>query len=413
MKNIIWATTWLSVLTFNADTNFAQQVDPISWSRSFSRGSTLNPSDASEPLLQVVVMTDDDETTDASQFWCRKDFDHSIRAAARVRSDIPTICRFQSLGAAASKHVSGGASRSQSMRAITAVCDPSYRLLALSVGVPTGDELLAMIEDAQQVQTLLGLSQDQRPKLVQAVSERSDARLSRMWRSAMKQALDSIDSTKNLLGATTFDSEDVFRKQLVRIAMNLQEVYHADVKNRFDLRDATAVNRLLALEQSLQTREPWCDALMPLLAGVNLEQHWMDLAEMVWRTDVGSTKVDAADLLTWWDEQVSREPMVVLRISPPTLMQAVPWPPGGDAGEKRGMGWNDLVEKLAKQPTREVDSRVLAHLIQERGLAAVDLWIPSRLRYLVYDPQSKKSLLIRQRDIPAQHIGRLKRLVPE
>ena len=47
--------------------------------------------------------------------------------------------------------------------------------------------------------------------------------------------------------------------------------------------------------------------------------------------------------------------------------------------------------------------------VRDRGIAAIDVRLPSRVRYLFFESTKKKPILIRESDIPGRHVAYVKR----
>lgn len=387
----------------------------ITWQTSFS------PVSPSEPFSMTVVLITSDDAFDAITQpkedgrplkvspWCKRALEDAYRRTLRMRPDLKDRCVVQFLPAGPPGELTGRKPRSQPSRAIVAICDGNYRLLAMTVGVPDADEMLTMVEDAQQAHSILVLNEENKTQLRDAVAERSMTRLARLWREPLKQMLAAIEVGKN-----DGDKEPIeqLNARLGRIAASFEEVYLADVKYRFGLSEAADRTRLVILEQHPQTRAPWCEAMMPFVVGSKLVNTWIPLTEAVWQSDVIVSQRDHDDLIAWWDTQIKSDP-VVLAITPPLLSRQQPWPPVdvGNVADKRGRGWKDLQQLLVSMPYRNVDSTEITQLIRERQLAPIDVELPTRARYLLYEPNKKAAWVIREGDIPGKHIGRINRAI--
>lgn len=155
-------------------------AESIEWTKAFSPVSAI---DADRTLVLVVITNDDpsmlrSSTEDSpkrvdANLWCAGVFARSLRKAFDFRQDLRGRTVVQSLPVGMPAALTGGQLRNQPARAIVAVCDGSYRLLGFTVGVPDTDGLLTLIEDAEDVRSLLQMHRQQRQEIIAAVAQRS------------------------------------------------------------------------------------------------------------------------------------------------------------------------------------------------------------------------------------------------
>ncbi len=385
--------------------------ETLSWQPPFTAVS------ASEPFSLVVMLITNDDAFAAIKppakeggqpqvtQWCRPNLQHAYRKALAARPDLKDRCFLQYLPAGTPQQLTGGHDRNQPERAIVAICNGNYQLLSLVVGVPDSDELLTMIEDAQQVQAFIELYEGEIGKITGGIADRSMKRMTRLWRNALKEILAAMNADDR-------SGQAFLTTTLGRIALTFQEVYLTDVRLRFGLTDAADRIRLVVLEQHLEARRPWCEAMMPFVAGTDFTKTWKPLTEAVWQVAPVVHDADADELLAWWDTQVENDSLV-LALDPPLLLRQQPWPPVdlGGIADKRGLGWQDLQKLLLELPYRTVDGEQLATLVRDRGLPPLDIELPTRARYLFFEANKRAPLVIREGDIPGKPIGRVKRMI--
>ncbi|MCG8653798.1 MAG: hypothetical protein MI861_28425 [Pirellulales bacterium] len=114
-------------------------------------------------------------------------------------------------------------------------------------------------------------------------------------------------------------------------------------------------------------------------------------------------------MLAYWDLN-SKTDSVVLSILPTLMARRQPWPPlniESDANP-RGLGWHDAQQLVVELPHRTVDAQQLSVLIRARNLRPVDLWHPSRARYLLFGPRDDSGFVAREADAPGKFVSQLK-----
>ncbi len=393
----------------------AEDADAIVWSKVFS---SISAADKDE-FVFVLITNDDpylvreaDANQLAAKLWCAPVLSRSVRNARLRRPDLRDRITVQALPVGMPANLSGGRPRNQPARAIVALCDGDYRLLAFSVGVPDTAGVLTLIEDAEEVQAIQRAEQQSGEKVVAAIAERSADRVSRLWRGGLEEMLavlgvDKVDDDADVPGA-------IAQKQMGRLTLlaeTYSPIYLADVKLRFALSEAADRDRLLVLEQHPEARRPWCEAMIPFLAGSDFLTLWSPLCESLWGFQPVRPDVQQKELLDWWDSQIKTD-SVVLSLQPPLLARGDPWPPVIEGrSARRGLGWNDVQKLVVELPYRTVDAQQLAVLIESRNLGAVDIQMPTRARYLFFEPRKKSPLVVREGEPPGKFAGVLKRAI--
>ncbi len=400
-----------------------QQNFELKWSAPFKAISA-----STSPLVFMVITNDDPfddsrhnpagkaQTDKTAPLWCNSIIESVFKNVLRSRPDLTDHYVLQSFAAGTPKLLTNGIDRNQPERAMLAVCDSHYRLLAFQIGVPDHNEMLTLIEDAQFVQTLRQNSGDDPADLgkrFDSIAAYHAKRMPRLWReaaAAMKEAVRQDAEEES--DAQIAKSDALRRRALARIGESFEEVYLQDVEQRFAFDDASDRVRLAVVEQHTQARQPWCDALLPFVEGSDFRTNWTVLAEFVWKQSPVTSQNASDELLTWWDRHIERR-MVIFALDPPILKSLQPWPPINvdSIADKRKLGWKDLENVASKHPFRHVSADQLAALMRTRNLQPIDIQLPSTARYLAFEPKRSSGVVIREGDLPAKHIGRIKRAI--
>lgn len=402
-----------SVLALRGDEGAADDPDAVVWGKAFSSISATD-----DDSLVILVITNDDPYISPSApdepqspLWCTSVFSAAFRKAMQARPDVRERISLQPMAAGMPALLTGGELRNQPARAVIAICDGNYRLLAFTVGVPETPGLLTLIEDAEEVRLLSALHREAHEKIVAAVAQRSSQRVSRMWRGVLEQMLVALGADN--LNDDADVPQAITQRQIGRLTL-LSETYApaylADVRLRFGLSESADRTRLSILEQHPEARRPWCESMIPFLAGNDFLTLWSPLCETLWGVQPVVRDAEAAELLDWWDLQIKTDALV-LSLQPPLLARRHPWPPVDPSGQtsKRGLGWNDVQELVVQRPYRTVDAQQLAVLIQSRELKPVDIQLPTMARYLFFEPKKKGAVVVREGDPPGRFVGQLKR----
>lgn len=421
-----------SSLGVTASVSYAAEPDEwqVGW-QSLYRPISVEPGDRSLVLIMITndvpVAASDDG---GPQQWCTFLINDAIRGIVSERPDLKAGLLFQNHTAGLPVTLTGGEPRISPEKALLAICDPNYRLLNFAVGVPTADELLTLVEDAQSVQGTMDLnktaadvmSDDQR--VVKDVVESSEPKLSRLWKLLLRSNLKQIvqrDSEAADEGANLLDPRRQLAKRIQFLSDSYHEPYLLDARTRFGLSDLSDFRRLRILEQHVETRSQWCNAMLPFLAGQDVRLFWRSLAEAVWQqptVDLESTEAirNSKDVAAWWDS-LSESETVVLSLNQATALsqdQRLPMDEAvadSERGKKRGAPtWNDLSKHIQEHPTRSVSADALAALIDARGLDLIDIQRPAEIRFLIYPANTKTPVIVRQNDQPGITLSRIKRL---
>lgn len=399
--------------------------ETVAWQKPFE---AISASKASDTLVLILITNEDpfvtqensdrrnkqrkasklDATKKANHnppVWCSDILAFSYRKALDRRVDLRGRLKLQSIAAGLPKEITGGTARNTPARGVLALCDGNYHLLGLTVGVPDTDELLTLIEDGQDVAGILDLHERQPTEIVKLIAERSSERLSRLWRGALEETVLAMDGDR---GEDDARRDESFDGRLRVLSDTFEPIYLADVKLRFGLTDATDQTRLVILEQHTEARRPWCESMIPFIAGSDFLETWGELVESIWGHQPITVEAEADDLLDWFDLQIKSDSLV-LSLRPPFHLQRLPWPPSTGGDKKRGVGWSEVHSRALEHPFRSVDARQLAVLIRARDLDVVDIQQPSLARYLFIEPKRKRPMIVREADPPGRFAGILNR----
>lgn len=389
----------------------AQDVaPPLVWQAPFAKVSGANESSKLVFLLITndIDLEESDVGTRAKQLcWCKSDFELSFRRMLKQRPDLADNYVLEHLPAGMPLELTGGKNTNQLARSILAVCDSQHRLLSLSVGVPTENQLLTLLEDAQNVASLMEFGND-RKQISLAVAEQSKSRVTRIWRDALDELLIAINMNEG--GKANAEHDSNITDSVVVI---LSSVYFADTKVRFGLSDVSDLKRLIVLEQHPETRANWCETAIPFLAAANVQDIWRPLTESIWgRPPIQFQGGKTDELVRWYDTQNDITAFALV-IQPSFMKSKSQWPPIdlGSQAAKRGVAWKDLHSLVTKLPAMSVDTQQLFELIRIKDLQALELWSPTQARYLIIVPKTRMPWIIREGDVPVKHIARLRKLV--
>jgi hypothetical protein len=379
---------------------------PVIFSEPFE---SISGSVADETLVLIVISNDvpnldQPESDDAAKrqpIWCESVITQSYLQALDQRADLRSQLKLQSIAAGVPVELTGGENRNVPARLVTLICDGHYRLLSFVIGVPDGSELLTMIEDTEETRTLRRLHADQPEKLIAALAARSGPRMGRMWQTSFQEIITAYTEDLSDEDAETTSLQP---NELQSIAETFEPIYLNDVRLRFGLEDVSDRVRLVVLEQHQQARHAWCQAMIPLIADADLKAIWQPLVELVWGHQP-VTRGAAEELLQFYDSLIKTDPLI-LSLQSPLLLRRNPWPPTADKLSK-GVGWADFHTAAQKLPYREIDLQQLAILQQERDLPVMDVFQPSRMRYLLFQPR-KKPTVAHEGDPPGRFMGLLK-----
>ncbi|MCO8121384.1 hypothetical protein NHH03_06515 [Stieleria sp. TO1_6] len=372
-----------------------------------------------ESKLIVFLITDEDpflwskaklERADKNRLgggpdvWCGGDFRQSFAKMVEERPDLKDRIIAQRIVAGLPSNLTGGNARSLPPRVMIAICDGNYRLLNLCVGMPDGPGLIQVLEDAEENRALLELNDQDPEKLGLAISQRTRNRVRRIYDQALTQ-LHENTAWDDSLGQI----DSAWIAKFGRLAVELQPVYLLDVKLRFSLSDLNDLIRLIVLEQHTETRRNWCDTIAPYVVGRPLREIINPLVDVIWATPsvVHVETSEHTDVLRWFSSR--RENVtLVLAIEPALIDRGQVWPPPNISGNRNArQDWAALETAMSKHPFRTVDAEELAVVLRENDEMPIDLNLPSRTRYIIFEPGKKKMFLIREGDLPGKFIQRL------
>lgn len=401
------------------DVPVGEPSNSIVWTKAFS---SISAAKASESIVLIVITNDDPTLGNSSsdepagedlgrKLWCGPVLSRSIRKTWQARPDLRDRSVLQCLPAGMPAALTGGNLRNQPARAIVAVCDGNYRLLAFTIGVPDTEGLLTLIEDADDARLLNQMHRDSRQKRIASIAQRTEERLSRAWRGALGEMMAAMGDGN--FGGEEDVNDAVAQQQIGRLTLlhdTYEPHYLADVRLRFGLSEASDRTRLVILEQHPEARRPWAEAMIPFLAGDDFVTLWEPFCETLWGFQPIRINEDDEELLQWWDSQIEAGP-VVLSLLPPLPARRLSWPPVDASGKKgkRGLGWQDAQDLAVELSYRAVDAQQLSILLHSRDLRPVDIQNPTRARYLFYEKKKKSGLAIREGEPPGRFVGILKR----
>ncbi len=395
-------------------------------------------SDSPSSLSVLMVITNDDPFLSsrpdqpgaaAPTLWCVSQMESAFSALLRDRPDLEDRLVLQGFAAGLPQVLTDGEARQLASRVVIALCDAEYRVLGFHIGVPNRDDLLAFVEDAEEVARSRNLrSREDRQTAVNRMTvRRSQDRLERAWQGVLNELIpepNREDDDVTRLGGDSETEEDpklegdselegdpdrrIDRLRLLSIIERLDANYLHDIRRRFGLQGPGDQTRLALLEQHVETRRPWCQALLPLIEGQDFSTLWRDLLELVWYHPPVIDGARDDDLLAWVDHQLDSS-AVVLLVEPPLRNVRVAWHPGDDSFLSRVERWRDVNELALEYPFRTVTVQQLALVVQHRQLKPIDIQQPSMARYVFLEPGRPRPLVVGVNDSPARFANRLKR----
>ncbi len=419
-----------------SDSNSIFAADPakepeLRWQTPFTRQSGDDPTNR----LVLILVTNDDAFLDHSQGakakqaenlagkaaemkpidhsqhgWCALEFHHTCQQVLQTRPELKDRVSLQSILAGTPSELSGGNVSNSPPRVILLVCDGFYNLLALSVGIPSVDDLLTLFEDAQEVKTLLYLNDANRTQNIATLVQRSKKRLGRLWNLKLQEIVDIKEREDALIrdGAAEPASSLI---RMHKLFSALQPTYTYDVQTRFGLSTELDGRRLVILEQHSEPRYPWCQAIAPFITGMDVRQDWRIVVELLWQQCAVASGSDQTDLLTWFDEQKKSGPFV-MAIKSPSHLQHRTWPPTTAPKHRKGTSWQTAHDAATEFPFRTITPQQLTELVRQRELKPLTFFSPSMIRYLLVSPNNRLPQIIREQDLPARFWGLLRRAKP-
>lgn len=342
--------------------------------------------------------------------WCAKEFHQTCQQVLDKRPELKDKVSLQSILAGTPSELSGGTASNSPPRVILLVCDGFYNLLALSVGIPSVDDLLTLFEDAQEVKTLHDLNDANRTQNIATLVQRSKKRLGRLWNLKLQEIVEIKEREDAFFrdGAAEPASSLI---QMHKLFLALQPTYTYDVQTRFGLSTELDARRLVILEQHSEPRYPWCQAITPFIMGIDVRQDWRIVVELLWQQCAVVSGSDQTDLLTWFDEQKKAGSFVIAVESPSHLKHRI-WPPAKTTKHRRGTSWQTAHDAATEFPFRTITPQQLTELVRQRQLRPVSFFSPSMVRYLLFSADNRLPQIIREQDPPARFLGLLRRAKP-
>lgn len=391
----------------------------LNWQAPFTVLSTVNP----DSKLVLILVTNDDAFYKhpaganqpvaaqppgvAQQGWCAAEFHHTCQQVLQLRPDLKDKISFQSIFAGTPSELSGGQPHTSPKRVVCFLCNKHYKLLALSIGIPNADDLLTLIEDAQEVKILAGLNGSNTDQMSEAIVQRSKKRLGRLWNMKLQEMVEANEQGDALIRAgAVAPAPTVLPVQ--KLISALQPTYNYDAQTRFGLSTGPDARRLVILEQHSETRYSWCQTIIPFIAGMDVQLNWHLFVELLWQQCAVTAGGDQTDFLRWFDEQKKLGPFV-MAVEPPSHVQHLPWPPTVVPKNRRGTSWHTTHEAATKFSFRTINTEQLTALVRERDLRPITFFSPSMVRYLFVSPDNRLPHIIRENDPPARFMGLLRR----
>lgn len=396
---------------------------PICTAADFSWTTSLDePASATADEALVVVLVTNDvyaepvktskgRSISREPCWCERSL---RRSAAKIPAGYwnPSApIQFQHWPMGLPPIITGGTASGEAGRAIMFVTDGRYRILAMSVGVPEGDDLTRLIEDAEDSRLLLRRHSTDPNELIRQLADRTRGRLNRLWQIELDRHLAALGEGDSEPILDVVDETERYtaglKLQIGAIAGKLQAVYLKDAQMRFGLTDATDLDRLIILEQHATTRAPWVTIMLPFLVGGDLRLLSTDLVEIVWDRWVmpvetpGKKKKEAAALADWVSQHGDRLSFA-FRIVPPLMSERSQTQLVDDVARRRGSGWQDLDDAVNAGPTRQVTVGELAGWLTQTNGKPVDLQRPSRVRILFFRSAKDSPYPIRDGSAPGR-----------
>ncbi|MEM6693030.1 MAG: hypothetical protein AAF664_26610, partial [Planctomycetota bacterium] len=347
----------------------------------------------------------DEDAAPEKMPWCYADFASSLNDLYRQNPDLQNQVNVQVLPVGLPLELTGGEKQQSPPRAMMAVCDADYRWLSLAIGLPDAHQLASHLEDAQE----LSMWERQLAKnpidLIDAVHNRSAKRLDRSWRDVMGSTVKEIKEEVDLaiVGGSLVSN----RNQLLSLCESLESYYVSDVKLRFGLSEASDARRLRILEHHVQTRRPWCQAILPAIALADFRLLHSCIVDLLWgfppvygdrlRLNESSKK----EAIQWAALHLQSSP-IVLSVEPVASKRFDAWPPlANTQRERRGNGWKDVHNKAAQGKYRSVNLSTLASILRNQGSTPIDVRFRA-VRYVALSNRNEKALAFHETDPPGK-----------
>ncbi|SMP54277.1 hypothetical protein SAMN06265222_104229 [Neorhodopirellula lusitana] len=380
-----------------------------------------------DQTLLVIVITDDidpawislDKTIRLANrpvCWCETSITKAVAAIPPGFAHPSAPIEGQHWPLGIPKVLTGGESNLPPGRTITVVTDGHYRTLGVIVGIPEDQELVRLIEEAEETRGWLRQHRREPDQLVKKLAERSRQRLPRIWQLQLDQQVAALGTTPLEQVADAISQNERFTKQVQirfgQVADQVQHTYKQHIEQRFGMTPETDFRRLVALEQHSATRMPWMTTLLPFMAGADLRNVYLDLAETVWDQRAMPIQMQGKDPLGDWLTQFGDQGPFALHIPPPYLRNRTELQLAkvSDIAQRRGFGWQDLDEALGNGPVRETNLRELATWLYRSKKRPLDLQRPSQTRYLFFRSSTDSPYPIRDGEPPGRSITMIRQV---
>lgn len=338
--------------------------------------------------------------------WCGREFRRSFQKLFVSRPDLKDRCIAQRVVAGLPFNLTGGVRRTLPPRAMVAICDGNYRLASLAVGVPEPDDLLRLIEDAQENLTLLELHEGDPAKMGAQILDRTNSRVRRVYSESLTRLAEQMRWDETLSPI-----DDAWIAKYATFIADLNPSYLFDVQLRFGLSDTSDLIRLIVLEQHTETRRDWCDTIAPYIVGRPMRELMNPLIDTTWGFPVvvNADKSQHQETLRWFSTRRDNA-IVVLAIKPTYLDRNIVWPPPSVSRNPLAkLDWNALETAMSHHAFRTVSTEELAVLLRESDELPINLLSPVRARYLIFQPGKKRIEVIRENDLPGKFLKRLEK----
>lgn len=309
--------------------------------------------------MRLIVVTDDDFLVSGQPAWCSRVLSRAVEEFRQLRPSTELTLELRPAGPPVI--LCGGRPQFGPRRAIGFLCDPDANIIGFFVGVPTGRQLAALVEDADEV-AILNIAENLQPRssdgetdpqdlVVEALHERSLHRVLRHYRPLVHKIKRNVP--------------------LADAAAMLQPALVADRGERFLAIGLPDALRWQSALQHTETMRHWCEAMLPCIVGRPVDAVWQDLAELLWESRPWQLPESDAELVDWYDQAILNGPVVLWVQTPRSLVglpiaadNAAPAEPPADEQLQR---WLDRVEH------RQVGLPAVAQLLQHRQDQPTDL----------------------------------------
>ncbi|WP_149499678.1 hypothetical protein [Roseiconus lacunae] len=404
-------TPWLQVLIFIvclSRPGAAQDASPLF--------PLISDSEAKSKWV-LVVITDEDPLTKSIEkananhvdalsshdLWCLPLLRHSMEELIEQRPDLKDRFVVNKLAVGIPSSWQTTQTANLPSRSMVILCDGYQRVLSLAAGVPDKRELIRMVEQAEEVSTLLSLYRDNPLRLSEELLFRAKERVARQY----QQFIDE-QSIEDFVGQRVED-EQTWRQAFGSYVAKLQPVYRIDTELRFSIPSDANTPRMRVLEQHCETRQDWCESILPWLQGKSLVSVIDSAVDATWQQPpvIDVTEASHHELLQWFQSRQAVS-TIVMAVRPDLIAGQIAWPPPNVNLKLRGRTWSDLESAMSKHAYRKVALEELVFLFREFNVEPIVLNQGSRVRYVFFEHGKKKPAIVRESDLPGKYIRRLK-----